>query len=100
MVEDDPELERPNRDDIVLSSELEPVVLVELELELELELDADPDEDASCCVVEPVPVIDSKTLNSELELVDRLVEDEEDEELEIRDSWEVVFAGTVVNVEF
>jgi len=96
MVEDDSELERPNRDDIALSSELEPVVPAELELEL----DADPDEDASCCVVEPVPVIDSKTLNSELELVDRFVEDEEDEELEIRDSWEVVFAGTVVNVEF
>lgn len=98
-LEDEAELDRPNRDDTTLSNELDPVVPADPEPEL----DADPDEDASCCVVEPVPVIDSKTLNNELE--DRFVEEEEDEEddddeLEIKDSCEVVFAGTVVNVEF
>lgn len=81
-LEDVDELGRLNRDEIALSSELDPVVPADPELEL----DADPDEDASCCVVEPVPVIDSRTLNNELELVDRFVEDDEDEELDIRDS--------------
>lgn len=93
-LEDDAELERPSKDDIAFSNELDPVVLVDAEPEL----DADPDEDVS--VVEPVPVIDSKTVRSELELDDRFVEEEDDEELDIKDSWEVVFAGTVVNVEF
>lgn len=47
----------------------------------------------------PVPVMDCK--NSDNELVDRLVEDEEDElsELKLTGSWEVVLAGTVVKLE-
>ncbi|KAE8443510.1 hypothetical protein EG329_001822 [Mollisiaceae sp. DMI_Dod_QoI] len=88
--------ERPSRDESVLSKGLPLVVAAELPVP---ELDADPDEDASCV---PVPVIVSKKSDNELELVDRFVEDEELEELEeleLRDSWEVDFAGTVVNVE-
>lgn len=49
-------------------------------------------------VSELVPVIDCKKSESELE-DDRLVVDELDDE-EPNDSEEVVFAGTVVKVEF